>query len=176
MTSKRFLAGKEGIPTTNQRLSYNGRKAKDFHTVGFYNIKKEHTLQMTGRLRGGGKLVKNKFNKGDHLQALRNRIQTSPNTMKSNIIAHMDVAMGVFDKEAEVDAIAAITKLIERCTAEKMKSALEKIDSTNNIVYRQTILADHLFVEELVPINKVIDEHKSAIESTHAVFMCLGFM
>ena len=31
------------------------KKVKDYHTVGFYNIKKEHTLQMTGRLRGGGK-------------------------------------------------------------------------------------------------------------------------
>ena len=96
--------------------------------------------------------------------------------MKSNIIAHVDAALGVFDKEAEVDAIAAITKLIERSTAEVMKSALEKIESTNNIVYRQTILADHLFGEELAPIIKVIDEHKGTIETTHAVFMCSGFI
>ena len=38
-----------------QRLKYTGNKVKDYHTVGFYNIQKEHTLHLMGRLRGGGK-------------------------------------------------------------------------------------------------------------------------
>ena len=37
---KRFTEGREGIPTKIQRLSYNGKQVKDYHTVGFYNLEK----------------------------------------------------------------------------------------------------------------------------------------
>jgi len=52
---KRFIEESEGIPTKFQRLTYNGKKVKVYHTVGYYNIKREEELHMTGRLRGGGK-------------------------------------------------------------------------------------------------------------------------
>ena len=55
MTSKGSLRERKAYPQQIKRLKYDGKKVKDFHTVGYYNIKKEHTLQMTGRLRGGGK-------------------------------------------------------------------------------------------------------------------------
>jgi hypothetical protein len=49
---KRFIEESEGIPTQIQRLTLNGKKVKDYHTVGYYNIKKESTLQLVLRNRG----------------------------------------------------------------------------------------------------------------------------
>ncbi|MFM7983739.1 MAG: ubiquitin-like protein, partial [Candidatus Fonsibacter sp.] len=52
---KRFIEESEGIPTQFQRLTYNGKKVKGYHTVGYYSIQRESELHMAGRLRGGGK-------------------------------------------------------------------------------------------------------------------------
>ena len=50
-----MIEEKEGLPTTFQRLNYQNKKVKDNHTIGYYNVQKEDTLYLNGRLRGGGK-------------------------------------------------------------------------------------------------------------------------
>ena len=92
--------------------------------------------------------------------------------MNSSIIAKSEDKLEAFMKEVDVDAVAAITKLVDRCSVAALFLALVKMDSTNNAVVRQTVLADHFFMEQLGPLAKVVDEHKGAIESVHCVFMC----
>ena len=46
---------KDGLPVKFQRVKFNGKKLKNGHTVGYYNIEKGDTLHVVGRLRGGGK-------------------------------------------------------------------------------------------------------------------------
>ena len=55
---KNMIAEKDGLPVRYQRVRFNNNKLKNGHTVGYYNIKKEDTLYLVGRLRGGGKVIK----------------------------------------------------------------------------------------------------------------------
>ena len=68
--------------------------------------------------------------------------------MNSNIIAKSEEKLGAFMKAVDNDAVAAITNLVQGCSVDVLKLALAKMDSTNNADFRQTVLADHLFIEQ----------------------------
>jgi hypothetical protein len=51
---KTMIQGKEGIPLDQQRLVYAGIQIENDHTLTDYNIKKEVTIHLILRLRGGG--------------------------------------------------------------------------------------------------------------------------
>ena len=48
------IHNKDGMPLQSHRLNYRGN-TKNWHAVGDYKIKQDHTLHLVLRLRGGGK-------------------------------------------------------------------------------------------------------------------------
>ena len=53
---KQRLADKEGVPPTDQRLVFAGKALEDSRALSDYNIRKESTIYMLLRLRGGARL------------------------------------------------------------------------------------------------------------------------
>lgn len=50
---KEKIAEKEGVPTDQQRLVYNGKQLIDESTLQSYQIEKESTVHLVMRLKGG---------------------------------------------------------------------------------------------------------------------------
>ncbi|KAL9236224.1 hypothetical protein vseg_010925 [Gypsophila vaccaria] len=51
---KRIVEEKEGIPIEEQRLLYGGKQLVDGRTLSDYGILNQGTVEVAGRLRGGG--------------------------------------------------------------------------------------------------------------------------
>ena len=178
---KRFLEGKEGIPTTNQRLKYDGKKVKDYHTVGYYNIQRESELHMTGRLRGGGKRAasgagKNKATKEEINDKLRNDVDVyllqlktcNQHPVASVVHSHLQT----FNQSMNVDQIKHLIN--NSFSLEQARELQQVINTTNNDTTRIRPLMNFIFGSDIQSINedlRLMDVCKSAIvASTHLCF------
>nr|CDS32178.1 ubiquitin (ribosomal protein L40) [Hymenolepis microstoma] len=81
---KAIMQQKEGIPLSEQRLIYGGRQLEDNRALSDYNIRRESTLHLLLRLRGGmqifvktltGKTITLEVEPSDTIENVKSKIQ-----------------------------------------------------------------------------------------------------
>ena len=125
---KNKLVDKEGIPYTEQHLSFAGRALEDGVTLNEYNIRSESTLQLVQRLCGGmiilkvkvptGKTVMLKLEPRDSIENVRKEIHEKvgiPPEFQRLILAGKELEDGHTLSDYDIRSGASMHLIFKRC-------------------------------------------------------------
>ena len=155
---------------------YQSKKLKDKHTTGYYNIQKDETIRLIGRLRGGGKrgssrasnrTAEEEKNKDEIIDELKHVIDITLKNIGTPKSVEFQQAMGHIKKlaievERNPDRLLEILKMLDR-------AGLMRFNAVNGINDKSTpqkirVLKSSIFSEDLNAF-KLMDDERANIEN-----------